>query len=267
MMVPFQPAQFAIEHDRRAVRQLAESFQKLAGVKHTDLGPFTVAGESYFLPRLEFRGPNSADPIRIGLFAVLHGDEPAGALAALECLAQLASRPELAESFLLHVYPLCNPTGFEDGTRLSRGGLDLNREFWRDSTAPEVRLLEHELRHGLFHGIIQFHADDTSAGLYGFVRGHTLTENLLRPALAVAERFLPRNLSSQIDGFAARDGIIYEQYEGILAAPAEMASVPFEIVLETPALAPLDRQVAALVMATQTILSEYRKFIAFAQDI
>ena len=30
--------------------------------------------------------------------------------------------------------------------------------------------------------------DDTSEGVYGFVRGHTLTENLLRPALHAADK-------------------------------------------------------------------------------
>jgi hypothetical protein len=65
----------------------------------------------------------------------------------------------------------------------------LNREFWRNSSEPEVRLLEQELRNGHFHGLIQLHADDTSDGIYGFVRGHTLTENLLRPALLEPEKF------------------------------------------------------------------------------
>jgi len=45
----------------------------------------------------------------------------------------------------LHVYPLVNPTGYEDGTRHSRSGKDLNREFWRGSNEPEVALLEKEI--------------------------------------------------------------------------------------------------------------------------
>jgi hypothetical protein len=143
----------------------------------------------------------------------------------------------------------------------------LNREFWRNSSEPEVRLLEQELRNGHFHGLIQLHADDTSDGIYGFVRGHTLTENLLRPALLEAGKILPRNINAIIDGFAARDGMIYDQYEGILTAPREIEPVPFEIILETPHHAPMDKQVDALVVAMQTILSEYRKLVSYAQDI
>src|SRR5205823_13868900 len=103
--------------------------------------------------------------------------------------------------------------------------------------------------------------------LDAFVRGHTLTENLLRPALLEAGRLLPRNINATIDGFAARDGIIYDHYEGVLAAPAQMEPVPFEIILETPHRAPIDSQVQALVVALRVILSEYRRLVAFAANI
>ena len=99
------------------------------------------------------------------------------------------------------------------------------------------------------------------------MRGHTLTEHLLRPALSAAAEILPRNVNAQIDGFAARDGIIYDQYEGILAAPIEIEPVPFEIILETPQHAPIEKQVESLVIAMHTILSEYRQLMSFAQNI
>jgi protein MpaA len=143
----------------------------------------------------------------------------------------------------------------------------LNREFWRGSAEAEVEILEHELRTAHFSGIIQLHADDTSDGIYGFVRGHTLTENLLRPALCEAEKIIPRNIQATIDGFAARDGIIYDGYEGVLAAPARMGPVPFEIILETPHRAQIDLQVEALVVALRTILGEYRRLVSFAANI
>ena len=258
---------FVLENGRRSIARFVEPLQALPGVRTTELGPFTIGPHSYSLPRFTFQGPNSSDPIRIGAFATIHGDEPAGALAIARFLVELAAAPETAENFLLQLYPICNPTGFEDNTRHSRRGRDLNREFWRASGEPEVRWLEQELRTRHFHGLIQLHTDDTSDGIYGFVRGHTLTENLLRPALAAAGTILPRNANATIDGFAARDGIIYDQYEGILAAPAEIEPVPFEIVLETPHHAPLNQQVEALVVAMRTILSEYRQLVSFAQNI
>jgi hypothetical protein len=162
---------------------------------------------------------------------------------------------------------LCNPTGFEDNTRHSRSGHDLNREFWKSSPEPEVRFLETEIWTHAFDGIINLHSDDTSDGLYGYVAGVVLSENLLEPALREAERFLPRNRGRQIDGFAARNGIITESYPGVLRAPGNLQRPPFEITLETPQKAPLHRQVEAFSAALQTILVEYRYLMAIAQNI
>lgn len=256
-----------IGNPRRSIQAYLEPLSSLRGVQVAMLGSFEVHSQRYSLPRFTFRGPNSSEPIRIGLFAAIHGDEPAGTLACTSFLQELAGTPALAENFQIEVYPICNPTGFEDNTRHSRRGRDLNREFWKGSVEAEVQILEHELRHGRFSGIIQLHADDTSDGLYGFVRGHTLTENLLRPALRAAGQILPRNVNATIDGFGARDGIIYESYEGVLAAPADMNPVPFEIILETPHQAEMELQVEALVMALRTILAEYRLLVAFAANI
>ena len=256
-----------LQDGRRSLRSFLEPLSVLQGVEAQSLGSFQVGSKDYSIPCFGFRGPSNIEPIRIGIFAAIHGDEPAGALAAATFLQHLVQEPELAENFELRIYPICNPTGFEDNTRCSRRGRDLNREFWRASVEAEVEILEHELRTRHFSGIIQLHADDTSEGIYGFVRGHTLTENLLRPALRAAGEILPRNVNATIDGFAARDGIIYDHYDGVLAAPRNMQPVPFEIILETPHHAPMEKQVDALVLALRTILSEYRRLVAFAADI
>jgi hypothetical protein len=103
--------------------------------------------------------------------------------------------------------------------------------------------------------------------LYGYVAGAVLSENLLEPALREAERFLPRNRRRQIDGFAARNGIITQSYPGVLRALGNLQRPPFEITLETPQKAPLHRQVEAFSVALQTILVEYRYLMAIAQNI
>ena len=250
-----------------SMRRLFEPLLRAPEIKAAFLGPFDVNGAPYTLPRFTFCDPKSSDPIRLGIFAAIHGDEPAGALGLVEFLLELAGQPEWASGYQIHAYPVCNPTGFEDNTRFSRGGRDLNREFWKTSSEPEVQILEKELAAQHFAGLIQLHADDTSDGLYGFVRGHTLTENLLRPALVEAGKILPRNINAAIDGFAARDGIIYKHYEGVLAAPREIEPVPFEIIFETPHGAPMELQVRALMVALRTIMTEYRLLQSFAQNI
>ncbi len=229
---------------------------------------FDAEGETYELPRYLFVGPKGGDtPIRVGIFAGVHGDEPEGSHALVQFIKLLEAKPELATGYYLSLYPVCNPTGFEDGTRFSRSGKDLNREFWKDSDQPEVRLLQAELISRSFQGIISLHTDDTSDGFYGFAHGATLTKHLIEPALQAAEKLLARNEGQIIDGFRARNGVITDKYDGILSAPPKVRPRPFEIILETPAAPPEYQKQAAFVAALQTILTEYRKFIAYAPNL
>ena len=229
---------------------------------------FEREGEVFVLPRYLFTGPQGgAAPIRIGLFGGLHGDEPASVFGLVRFIEHLERNPEIARGYCLSIYPICNLTGFVANTRHSRSGKDLNREFWRNSTEPEVRLLERELTVNHFDGLIALHSDDTSDGLYGFTSGALFTEELLRPALRAAEKFLPVNQRAVIDGFNARQGICRQGYEGVLSAPADAHPRPFEIVFETPQLAPTDLQERAFVIALEAILREYRRFIAYGADL
>jgi murein peptide amidase A len=247
---------------------LSEIARRSASLTVREPGRFEFAGQNLELPRYMFLGPTGgAEPLRIGIFAGLHGDEPAASFALLRFLRLLEDKPEIARGYCLFLYPVSNPTGFVDNTRHNRDGKDLNREFWLGSRQPEIRLLESELRSHAFHGLISLHTDDTSDGLYGYAYGAVLTQHLLRPALAAAAYFLPRNQRDIIDGFPARDGIIRAGYEGVLRAPPGVKPRPFEVILETPHHAPHYLQEAALAVALRTILDEYRKFIAYAQNL
>jgi protein MpaA len=237
-------------------------------LRAVSLGPWRLGDDLYVLPRFVFqRTPDARSRIKLGIFAGIHGDEPASVLGLIDLVQALYAEPPVGRGYQLWLYPLCNPSGYVDGTRHSRSGKDLNREFWRDSPEPEVRLLEAELRREKFDGLISLHTDDTTDGVYGFVGGATLTEHLLKPALAAAERALPINAASEIDGFHAVDGIIHSRYDGILCAPAEQRPLPFEIILETPQHAHTSAQRGAFVLALRAILTEYRSVISFASDI
>jgi len=257
---------------RRSIADLLAPLEKIAAhsvnlVANHD-AHFQVGGETYELPHYLFVGPKGGDvPIRIGIFASIHGDEPEGAHALIQFIKLLEAKPEFATGYYLSFYPICNPTGFEDGTRLSRDGRDLNREFWKNSNEPEVRLLQAELVSRSFNGVISLHTDDTSDGFYGFARGALLTRHLIEPALAAAEKFLPRDRRSVVDGFQARNGIIYDAYDGVLSAPQKVRPRPFEIILETPKSPPAFLKECAFVVALKTILTEYRKFIAYAPNL
>jgi protein MpaA len=257
---------------QRLVADLIAPLEKIAGhspnlVANHD-AHFEIGGVTYELPRYLFVGPKGGDtPIRVGIFAAIHGDEPEGAHAVVQFIKLLEAKPELAAGYYLSLYPVCNPTGFENSTRHSRNGKDMNREFWSNSAEPEVRLLQAELISRSFQGIISLHTDDTSNGFYGFVGGATLTKHLIEPALQAAEKFLPRDERPIIDGFKARNGVIHDAYDGVLSAPPKVRPRPFEIILETPKAPPTYLKECAYVSALQTILDEYRKFIAYAPNL
>jgi hypothetical protein len=269
---PVKQAAKAPSTHRRSIADLLAPLERIAA-KSPNLianheARFEFGGETYTLPRYLFVGPRGGDtPIRVGIFAGIHGDEPEGVHALVQFIKLLEAKPELAAGYYLSFYPVCNSTGFEDGTRFSRSGKDLNREFWKGSAEPEVRLLEAELLSRDFQGLISLHTDDTSHGFYGFARGATLTKHLIEPALLAAEKLLARDARPVIDGFKARNGVIYDAYDGMLTAPPKARPRPFEIILETPKTPPVFLKEAAFVASLQTVLAEYRKFIAYAPNL
>jgi hypothetical protein len=232
------------------------------------VGAWHVGIESHWLPRFHFqRTTIRKQRIKVGIFAGVHGDEPAGILGLMDFVRELDENPELGRGFELWLYPMCNPTGYLAGTRESASGVDLNREFWRNSGEPEVQLLEKEIAARQFDGIISLHSDDTSPGFYGYARGSVLANQLLVPALTAAEQAQPRDARQLIDGFRAVNGIIHDCYDGILSAPPTQHPQPFEIILESPAHSPLANQRQAMALALQSILSEYLKFIAYGGEL
>jgi len=224
-----------------------------------------VSGQT---PRFLFTGPGDRGSfLRVGIFAGIHGDEPSGVEAAVELLRRLHEDPQPALGYELFVYPVCNPWGYAHDTRWLKSGADMNREFWRGSDEIEVLVLEGQLMKLAFDGVVSLHTDDTSPGLYGFVKGHQLTRHVLEPSLEAASRFLPRNFDMSIDNFQAYSGIIEDGYSGVLGAPPTQKPRPFEIVFETPSHAETGLQVEAHAAAILTMLGSFRAMISEAQNI
>lgn len=234
-----------------------------------DSAGFWNSGEARFwLPRFVFQRTQVVKHrYRLGIFAGIHGDEPAGILALMDFVRRLDDQPELGREFLIHLYPLCNPSGYLAGTRESTSGKDLNREFWKQSSEPEVQFLEAEIQRRNFDGIIALHSDDTCGGFYGFARDRLISEQMLAPALAAAGQVLPCDPGSTIDGFHAVGGIIHSAYDGILSASPTQRPQPFEVILESPQNDPLPLQRDAFVRALTAILQSYRSFMAYGGDL
>lgn len=252
----------------RALARAGDARANRAGLQFETIARFAHEGADHAIVRVRLTGPYGGhDPIRLGLFAGIHGDEPAGCSALVDFAVALAADPARVAGYELFIYPVINPVGYERGTRANHAGKDLNREFWCGSAQIEVQAIERELRAHQFQGILTLHADDTCEGVYGYAHGRTLNEALLAPALAAAKPFLPVDGRGVIDGFPARAGLIGDCFPGVLSAPPEQHPKPFDLIFETPACAPLAQQVAATVAALDAIIATYPGFIAYAQDL
>ena len=237
-------------------------------LKGDSVGFWEDGAARLWLPRFVFQRTQVVKHrYKIGIFAGIHGDEPAGILGLMDFVRELDDHPELGKEFLIHLYPLCNPSGYLAGTRESSAGKDLNREFWRGSQEPEVRLLEEEIQRRHFDGIIALHSDDTCGGFYGFARDRLISEQMLAPALAAAGHVLPCDPGPVIDGFHSVNSIIHSAYDGILCASPTQQPQPFEVILESPQTESLDLQRRAFVGALRAILHSYRAFMAYGADI
>ena len=257
---------------RRSVRELLRPLDELAHKSDYLFAahlPFhDIMGIEGIVPKYLFAGPGERGSyLRVGIFGGIHGDEESGVLAIVKLIEELQKEPDKARGYELFFYPVCNLHGYREDSRWSASGRDLNREFWTGSEEVEVKLLEEQLQKLRFDGLIALHTDDTSEGLYGFVKGHELTRYVLEPALEEAGKILPRNFDKSIDNFEANNGIIEQGYEGILAAPPAQKPKPFQIVFETPHRAPMDLQVEAHIVAVQTILDRFKVLISEAQNI
>jgi hypothetical protein len=266
-ILPVQP-----RRDRRSVERLLAPLEMVADSSphfiSKSLGQFENDGRTYSLPRFIYLGPKGgSEPIRIGILATIQGDEPEGALALTRFVDVLENNREISKGYALFLYPVCNPTGFEDGTSHSRSGKNLDREFWRDTAQSEVRYLQSEIWMHAFDGIITLRSDNESDGLYGHAAGAILSEQLLEPALREAEKYVSRSRRRIIDGFDARRGIIKEGDSDVVKSPSGLRRAPFEVILQSPRTSPLHQQVEALSSALRTILVEYRYLIAIAQNI
>ncbi|MEI6033637.1 MAG: succinylglutamate desuccinylase/aspartoacylase family protein [Verrucomicrobiae bacterium] len=257
---------------RRSVQTLLDPLEKISAKSEhlfaAHLSYQDARGEPGMIPRFLFAGPGDRRSyLRVGIFAGVHGDEPSGVEAAAALLFRLHDDPSPALGYELFVYPACNPWGYSHDARWLKSGEDMNREFWRGSDEIEVLMLEGQLMKLAFDGIVSLHGDDTSSGLYGFVKGHQLTRHVLEPSLEAASKFLPRNFDKSIDNFHANEGIIEDGYAGVLGAPPTQKPRPFEIVFETPNLAPNKDQVEAHLAALLTMLERFRSMIAEGQNI
>ena len=202
--------------------------------------------------------PGSPDAaVRIYISTGIHGDEPAGPLAALRLL-QDNRWPAAAEIFLL---PCLNPAGFTLNRRENAGGIDLNRDY-RNPKSAEVRAhiawLERQPKFDLY---LCLHEDWESHGFYLYEQNPDSKPPLAETIIEAVKKVCPVDLSENIEGRPAQGGIIRP-----IVSPQERPDWPeaFYLIvnksrqgctLEAPSDFPLATRVNALVAGVNAALA------------
>lgn len=193
---------------------------------------------------------------RIYISTGIHGDEPAGPLAALRLLQENAWPPGLD----IWLCPCLNPTGFVLNHRENREGLDLNRQYRAPGAAETVAHVAWLKRQPRFDLCLCLHEDWESHGFYLYELNPDRCRSLADPIIARVAQVCPIDRSEIIEGRPAKNGIIRPDLD-----PRSRPQWPeaFFLIthktrcsytLEAPSDYPLPMRIAALVAAVTTTL-------------
>lgn len=201
--------------------------------------------------------PRASSPApRIYISAGIHGDEPAGPLAALRLIKE-NHWPADAELWLL---PCLNPEGFVLGTRENAGVIDLNRDY-RDpksaETAAHIAWLERQPKFDLY---LCLHEDWESHGFYLYEQNPDSKISLAEKMIEAVAKVCPIDFSETIEDRPAHGGIVRPNI-----SPQERPLWPEALylishksrqgyTLEAPSDFPLATRVEALVAAVNAAL-------------
>ncbi|HEY5233354.1 MAG TPA: M14 family metallocarboxypeptidase [Verrucomicrobiae bacterium] len=194
--------------------------------------------------------------VRIYISAGIHGDEPAGPLAALRLLQENHWPPD-AEIFFL---PCLNPVGFTLNKRENADGIDLNRDY-RNPKSAETRAhiawLERQTKFDLY---LCLHEDWESHGFYLYEQNPDAKPSLAEKMIEAVQKVCPIDQSEIIEERVAKNGIVQPN---ILPQERPLWPEAFYLItqksrrgytLEAPSDFPLPVRINALVAAVNAAL-------------
>jgi hypothetical protein len=200
--------------------------------------------------------PQRVEAPRLYISTGIHGDEPAGPLAARRLLQEDAWPP----GWDIWLCPCLNPMGFVLNHRENGEGLDLNRQYRTpeaDETLAHVAWLGRQPRFDL---CLCLHEDWEARGFYLYELNPDRLSSLAEAIIGRVARVCPIDLSQTIEGRPAQNGIIRPDLD-----PRNRPRWPeafflithktrVSYTLEAPSDFPLTARVAALVAAVTTAL-------------
>jgi protein MpaA len=200
---------------------------------------------------------SAANPKRMYMSTGIHGDEPAGPLAALKLL-QENRWPEHLELWLC---PCLNPIGFTLNTRANVNGLDLNRGYLNPVAEEILAHIAWLERQPKFDLTMMLHEDWESLGFYLYEQNPEARPSFAEKMIEAVEKVCPIDRSEVIEGRAALGGILRPNLD-----PRSRPDWPeaFYLIsnktrqsytLEAPSDFPLPVRVNALVAAVNAVVS------------
>jgi murein peptide amidase A len=161
-------------------------------------GPQPIAGLTRHAPRTTHHAP------RIYISTGIHGDEPAGPLAA----RQLLQENKWPAGLDLWLCPCLNPEAFALNRRENSGGLDLNRQYLSPQAEETAAHMKWLTQQPSFDLCLCLHEDWESGGFYIYEQNPDHQPSLAETIIERVSKVCPIDLSEMIEGRPAHEGII-----------------------------------------------------------
>jgi hypothetical protein len=201
-------------------------------------------------------GLQSGDAPRLYISSGIHGDEPAGPLAARRLLQEDAWPPGLD----IWLCPCLNPTGFVLNHRENGEGLDLNRQYRAPEAAETLAHVAWLKRQPRFDLCLCLHEDWEAHGFYLYELNTDGLPSLAEAIIGRVAQACPIDHSQTIEGRPAQNGIIRPDLDPRTRPQWPEAfflithKTRLSYTLEAPSDFPLTVRVSALVAAVTTAL-------------
>ncbi|MGI8967164.1 MAG: M14 family metallopeptidase [Limisphaerales bacterium] len=197
---------------------------------------------------------------RIYISAGIHGDEPAGPLAA----RQLLRENIWPENLEIWICPCLNPSGFILNTRENLDGLDLNRQYLQPKSAETIAHIAWLEQQPNFDLTLLLHEDWESNGFYIYELNPNNLPTLAEKMVEAVAKVCPVDRSELIEGRSAQNGIIRPTDEVFARLDWPEAfylikhKTPLSYTLETPSDFSLTTRVKAQVAAVRAALDFFK---------
>ena len=239
-----------------AVYALAHGSQNVFA---SPLGPFHFGGSEAYLPRFVFFGPHASEESwRLAFLAGFDQRDLRGSHAALSLIERLERESETGHGLHLTFYPLVDAAGAFLGAPY-RG---LAACHWGRRQAPEIDLLEKDIRLQGYHGFIRIETASSSEEI-AVIRINGASVDHLSPDLEVIT-------TEDTDPFPVRfeaDRTVRNAVAGPLSVADDLPFSPFELTLRIPAAWTDELYQRAASVLLQRFVWRYRAFQAYGQHL